>query len=282
MKLFNNSRYFPIQRVSYAEKQKPYWYTNCIDYVIDAGLSFNDRTSTETKLAILHGDVPNEFYKKTLNPYNSTNEKYTRFPATMRNLDIMNDVIRRYVSEYYKGVHEFLVSATNPDIVLKKQAKLRETIGALAAQAFQQEFERRLQELQQQAEQEGTPIDQINPQDAMPNPEEFMENFNQNYIDDESKQGQDLLNYIRSITADTVIYLSTFFDWVSLGECYTYSDIRGESIIKEHVPAIDAYPIPNGEFFAEKTCDSFEEAVDGCLDALTRQLKKNKEKLREK
>ena len=40
--------------------------------------------------------------------------------------------------------------------------------------------------------------------------------------------------------------------------------------------------IPNGEFFAEKTCDSFEEAVDGCLDALTRQLKKNKEKLREK
>ncbi len=40
--------------------------------------------------------------------------------------------------------------------------------------------------------------------------------------------------------------------------------------------------IPNGEFFAEKTCDTFEEAIDGCLDALTRQLKKNKEKLREK
>ena len=40
--------------------------------------------------------------------------------------------------------------------------------------------------------------------------------------------------------------------------------------------------IPNGEFFAEKTCDTFEEAVDGCLDALTRQLKKNKEKQREK
>ena len=40
--------------------------------------------------------------------------------------------------------------------------------------------------------------------------------------------------------------------------------------------------IPNGEFFADKTCDTFEEAVDGCLDAITKQLKKNKEKQREK
>ncbi|MBO7415809.1 MAG: ribosome-associated translation inhibitor RaiA [Bacteroidaceae bacterium] len=40
--------------------------------------------------------------------------------------------------------------------------------------------------------------------------------------------------------------------------------------------------IPNGELFAEKICDTFEQAVDECLDALTRQLKKNKEKQREK
>ncbi len=36
-----------------------------------------------------------------------------------------------------------------------------------------------------------------------------------------------------------------------------------------------------GEFFAEKVCDTFEEAVDVCLDALTRQLSKYKEKQRE-
>ena len=32
-----------------------------------------------------------------------------------------------------------------------------------------------------------------------------------------------------------------------------------------------------GEFFAEKVCDTFEEAVDVCLDALVRQLSKYKE-----
>ena len=38
--------------------------------------------------------------------------------------------------------------------------------------------------------------------------------------------------------------------------------------------------LPNGELFAEKTCDTFEEGVDLCVDALQRQLAKYKEKQR--
>ena len=242
---------FPKQRVSAAEKDKPAWYQNCIDYVIDAGLSFNDRTDTERKLQILHGNIPDEFYKKTLNPYNAENEKYKRFPATMRNYDIMSDVIRRYVSEYFKGIHEFIVGANNPEIVLKKNIKLKEKIAIMAQQAFKQEFEKRWAEMQQQAQQQGTPVEQLNPQEAMPDPEQFLKDFEDNYIDDESKQGQDLLDYIRSITEDTLIYLSAFFNYCSLGECYTYSDIRGNTIHKENIPVLEAYPIPNSNFFIE-------------------------------
>ena len=242
---------FPKQRVSATEKDKPAWYQNCIDYVIDAGLSFNDRTDTERKLQILHGNIPDEFYKKTLNPYNAENEKYKRFPATMRNYDIMSDIIRRYVSEYFKGIHEFIVGANNPEIVLKKNIKLKEKIAIMAQQAFKQEFEKRWAEMQQQAQQQGTPVEQLNPQEAMPDPEQFLKDFEDNYIDDESKQGQDLLDYIRSITEDTLIYLSAFFNYCSLGECYTYSDIRGNTIHKENIPVLEAYPIPNSNFFIE-------------------------------
>jgi len=249
--MITHSVNFPQQRVSSAEKNKPAWYQNCIDYIIDAGISFNDRNETERQLDILHGNIPNEFYKKTLNPYNAANEKYTRFPATMRNYDIMSDVIRRYVSEYFKGIHEFVVGANNPEIVLKKNAKLREEIAIMAQQAFKQEFEKRWAEMQNQAQQQGTPVEQLNPQDAMPDPEEFVKNFNENYIDEESKQAQDLLDYIRSITKDNVTYLSAFFNYCSLGECYTYTDIRGTEIYKENVPVIEAYPIPNSEFFVE-------------------------------
>ncbi|MCE2616956.1 MAG: ribosome hibernation-promoting factor, HPF/YfiA family [Phocaeicola sp.] len=38
----------------------------------------------------------------------------------------------------------------------------------------------------------------------------------------------------------------------------------------------------NGEFFAEKVSDTFEESVDVCIDALSKQLTKAKEKLRGK
>lgn len=39
--------------------------------------------------------------------------------------------------------------------------------------------------------------------------------------------------------------------------------------------------VPNSDLYAEKVCDTFEEAVDVCLDALVRQLSKYKEKQRD-
>lgn len=38
--------------------------------------------------------------------------------------------------------------------------------------------------------------------------------------------------------------------------------------------------IPNGEFYANKICDSFEQAVDESIEALEKQLVKHKEKQR--
>lgn len=40
--------------------------------------------------------------------------------------------------------------------------------------------------------------------------------------------------------------------------------------------------IPNVDFFASKTCDSFEEAVDLTVDAIEKQIRKYKEKLSNK
>lgn len=247
----NYHAYFPQQRVSGAEKAKADWYANCIDYVINAGLACNDRAKDETMLSIQRGNIPDDFYKKTLNPYNSDNEKYTRFPATMRNLDIMNDIIRRYVSEYHKGVHEFTVGANNPDIILNKNAKLKELVMQKAQEAFQQAFEQQYNQMVQEAQQQGQDPSTIDPQQAMPNPEEFIADFNQKYIDDESVQAQNMLGYIRSMTEDDVIYLSAFFNYATLGECFTYCDVRGDKIVKENVPILEAYPVPNDHFFAE-------------------------------
>ena len=267
---------FPRQRVDSAVKNTAEWYANCIDYIISSGINFNNRYEDEVKINILHGDIPDSFYKKTLNPYNSNNERYTRFPATMRNLDIMSDVVRRYVSEYYKGIHEYTVTAKNPEIIINKNAKLKEEVSALAQQAFMQEFNRLLQQLHQQSQETGQEVTPEQVQQAMPDIEEFVKNFNENYIDERSVQGQDMLDYIKSITKDLFIYLSAFFDWVTLGECYTYTDVRGNNLIKEHVPTLEAYPVPNGEFFIEdhdmfarKMMMSYQQIIDTFDEVLT-------------
>lgn len=261
--------HFPTQRVSGAEKQKASWYANCIDYIIAMGLSCNDRTEDELELSILRGNIPDSFYKKTLNPYNASKEKYTRFPATMRNYDIMSDIIRRYVSEYFKGIHQFVVGAENPDIVINKDAALKQTIMQAAEQAFQKEFQKRYQQMIDQAQQTGQPTDKIDPSQAMPDVEEFMNKFNSDYIDKESKQGQDVLSYVRAMTEDNLIYLTCYFNFIALGECFTYCDVRGNKIVKDYIPVTEAYPIPNSNFFVEdhdmfarKMMMSYQQIVD--------------------
>ena len=222
---------FPRQRVSNAEKNKPEWYAGCCDWIIAQGQNIRNTS---------------EFYKKILNPYNATNEKYTRFPATMRNYDIMKGVIRRYVSEYIKNPHDFIVGANNPEVILARNSKLRQELAFIV----QEQIAAKIQESYTNWVNQGNDPQQFNPQEQF-NIEEFIADFNEKYIDDISAQGQEILNVIRDITEDKLIYSRAYFEWVTFGECYTYTDVIGEKIIKRVVSLRDAFPVPNDNMFAE-------------------------------
>ena len=237
---------FPRQRVSNAEKNKPEWYAGCCDWIIAQGQNIRNSSDLEKKYRVLKGDIPSEFYKKILNPYNATNEKYTRFPATMRNYDIMKGVIRRYVSEYIKNPHDFIVGANNPEVILARNSKLRQELAFIV----QEQIAAKIQESYTNWVNQGNDPQQFNPQEQF-NIEEFIADFNEKYIDDISAQGQEILNVIRDITEDKLIYSRAYFEWVTFGECYTYTDVIGEKIIKRVVSLRDAFPIPNDNMFVE-------------------------------
>ncbi len=237
---------FPQQRVSYVEKEKPEWYANCCDWIIGRAVGLRNHKDLVNRYKILHNNIPDEFYKKILNPYNATNEKYRRFPATMRNYDLLNGIIRRYVSEYNKNPHEFIVGANNPEVVLGRDAKLREELNVLVQNAIAAEIQRSYAEFINQG---GDP-QQFNPQEQI-DVEKFVENFNNNYIDEISAQGQEVLNVIKDITEDTLFYSKLYFDFVSFGECYSYGDVVGTKLVKRSVSPLDAYPIPNDNMFVE-------------------------------
>jgi putative sigma-54 modulation protein len=90
------------------------------------------------------------------------------------------------------------------------------------------------------------------------------------------------------------------FDATEKLEAYIQKKIAKLTKLHEEIQTIDVYlkvvkpevaqnkeveikiQVPSAEFFASKTSDTFEESVDGVIDALDKQLIKNKEKLRAK
>lgn len=255
---------FPLQRVPNSKKKEAEWYAACADWIIAQGQANKDTNELEVRYSILQGNIPDKFYKKVLNPYNATQEKYKRFPATMRNYDLMKGIIRRYVSEYIKNPHDFVVGANNPEVVLARNAKLRQELNILV----QQKIAARIQESYQQFINEGNDPKQFNPQDAI-DVEAFVKEFNENYIDDISEQGQKILNVIQDITEDTLLYSRAYFDFVTFGEAYTYSDVVGNKLVKRVVSPRDAFPIntdsifrEDDDMFCERRKMSYQQIVD--------------------
>lgn len=237
---------FPSQRVSASERNKPEWYANCIDWIIAQGQGIRQQAELEVKYRVLQGDIPQEYYKKILNPYNATNEKYKRFPAVMRNYDIMKGIIRRYVSEYIKNPHDFVVGANNPEVILSRNKKLQEELASLV----EQQIAARIQQSYAEFINQGGNPQEFNPQETI-DIEAFIKEFNQNFIDDISAQGAELLNVIKDLTDDTAFYGNAYFNFVTFGEIYTYSDIIGDKLIKRVISPRDAFPIPNDNIFVE-------------------------------
>ena len=237
---------FPQQRVPNSRKNEADWYSSCCDWIIAQGLGSKDNDEIDTKYNILHGKIPDDFYKKILNPYNATNEKYKRFPATMRNYDLMKGIIRRYVSEYIKNPHDFIVGANNAEVVLARNSKLRQELSIIV----QEKIAAKIQESYQAWLNEGNDPKEFNPNTAL-DIEAFIKEFNENYIDDISAQGQELLNVIKDITEDNLFYARAYFDFVTFGECYTYSDVVGNKLIKRNISPRDAFPVNTDNIFKE-------------------------------
>ena len=242
----NDECTFPEQKVPNSKKSQEEWYAACCDFIISRGLSIRNKDELEVKYDIVNGKIPDSFYDKILNPYNATQDKYKRFPATMRNYDFMKGIIRRYIGEYIKNPHDFIVSANNPEVILARNGKLKQELSILV----QQQIAAKINEAYQQFVNEGNNPKQFNPEQVV-DIENFIKEFNENYIDEISMQGQELLNVIRDLTEDTLLYVRAYFDFITFGECYTYTDIVGKNIVKRVISPRDAFPINTDNMFRE-------------------------------
>lgn len=95
---------------------------------------------------------------------------------------------------------------------------------------------------------------------------------------------------IQSIHFDAAEHLQAFIQKKAAKLEKFYDDINAvEVVLKVVKPEVAENKeagikviVPNSEFYASKICDTFEQAVDECLEALEKQLVKHKEKQRNK
>lgn len=95
---------------------------------------------------------------------------------------------------------------------------------------------------------------------------------------------------IQSIHFDAAEHLQSFIQKKVSKLEKVYDDINTVEVVlkvvrpetAENKEAGVRVGVPNHEFYANKICDSFEEAVDLCVEALGKQMVKHKEKVRNK
>ena len=95
---------------------------------------------------------------------------------------------------------------------------------------------------------------------------------------------------IQSIHFDATEKLQAFVNKKAEKLSKSYEDIQKVEVqLKVQKPATAlnkvtslTVSVPGNTLFVEKTCDTFEEGVDLCVDAMRVQLTKDKEKLRDK
>jgi hypothetical protein len=155
-----------------------------VDYHIRMANYLSDEKS---KLQILYdaaeGIIDNETYKYVLNPLNTDNEKLKRFPAKLRNYDIIKPVLNSRMGEAGKQPHRPIVTIGNEDaLTLKKDAQMQ-----YFAQYVGQDIINHLNSMG---------VDTGQPSKAIPGYDELNKKFDLNYNDHRAKRGQGALDYI--------------------------------------------------------------------------------------
>lgn len=89
----------------------------------------------------------------------------------------------------------------------------------------------------------------------------------------------DATSQLEAFIQKKVSKLEQFFDGIILAEV-TLKVVKPETVNNKQVAIL--LNIKNGDCFAEKVSDTFEAAVDECVEALEKQLIKFKEKIRAK
>jgi hypothetical protein len=178
-------------------------------------------TKNRTELQVLYdaaqGVLDTTDYNYVVNPHNTMNAQYQRFPAKLRNYDIIKPIINTWLGKLSKRYFGANVVVGNSDAQTKRKDALNEKMSKIVAQDF-------VNNLNNMGVQTGVPSQEIPPYDKA------KQEFEENYDDKRARFGQQALDYIKHSVAFDEKVLQMFYDFCVTGLVYTYKGVRSNDV----------------------------------------------------
>ncbi len=217
----------PIQKLPFREKdpstaEGKKHCERTMDFYIGSS-SFGVTTGKEDLLRFYgayNGELYMDEYEYVLNPFKIKNKDGTpvRYPARMRNHNIIKPPIDMVLGEKNKRYTNFTTVVLNDDVVdRRRQAEMGQMLGQVQS-AFMQELN-----------QLGVPTGQ--PDQEQPPLPESAQIFQQNYRDSRALEGEHRVNFVREQQQVADKHQTAFFDWLVAGRSYSYKGISNGNLV---------------------------------------------------
>lgn len=217
---------FPRQKIPSSQKNEK-WFQATVDSIVSRA---NFNTAWKRGLFDMYeaynGTINDSLYRYVTNPYNTQNKNYTRFPARLRNYNIIKPAIDLLLGEKRNRPINFQVIAKNPEAVTEYENYLAE----LHLQNVQAMFARDLMRYKGVSEEE---LPQIMSETEVDQYAEL------NFKEKRALMGQEAMDYIWENADLAEQYQLAFFHWLISGEVYTYRDVIHDEVVHEVISPID-------------------------------------------
>lgn len=217
---------FPRQKVLKSQKNDA-WYKATVDHIVSRA---NFNTAWKRGLFDMYeaynGVMNESLYKYVTNPYNSTNANFTRFPAKIRNYNIIKPAIDLLLGEKRNRPINYQIIAKNPEAYSEYQEFLKE-VHIQNVQAMMVNDLMRFK---------GVPEEELEQVLSQKEADTMVES---SYKDRRAIMGQEAMDYLWEYLDLQEQYQLGFFHWLASGEVYTYRDVVHDEVVHEIVSPVD-------------------------------------------
>lgn len=228
----------PKQKVTKAEKTPEWYKQNAIWIKEQANFFSGDRWELNMLYEAAMGIINKDNYKYVLNPYNTPEENIRKYPAQIRNYDIITPIIGLYVGEKGEKPFNHQVISVNADAPNQNSAELNQAVEAAMAQ-----------HVVNQLNEQGFPTG-VQSQDVPPI-DKIVEQHNENFNDKRAMFGQEALDFIKYDLNLKDKYQEAIYDWIVTGRTYTYKDVYKDDLLHQIVPPMEIWHGTSDSGFVE-------------------------------